>query len=222
MVFLIRPSSCILFSSPETECGWWVDPSLKKIPFDPALLHRGENTLVLRCRYDDSHPGLECIYLLGTFGVWLRDGMHATLRALPARLLTGSWVEQGLPFYSGSVSYLAKIVPHFRESVRLLINVPEFRGAAVRILVNGDPAGVIGWSPFELDITEHLESGVETDIRIQVIGHRRNSHGPLHHAEKWPQWTGPEEFVSSGDEWTDAYQLVPCGLTAPPRILVRE
>jgi hypothetical protein len=188
---------------------------------DPALLRRGENELVLSCEYDEEHPGLECVYLLGSFAVWLGSEKGPTVDVLPNKLLTGSWVEQGLPFYSGSVSYIAKIAPRFREEERLIVSLREYRGAAVRILVDGAPAGIVAWDPPEIDITDYLESGRETDIRIQVLGHRRNSHGPLHHAEKWPEWTGSEQFVTSGEEWTDGYQLVPCGLTAAPRILVR-
>ena len=55
-----------------------------------------------------------------------------------------------------------------------------------------------------MDITECLPEGTaEADIRIEVLGHRRNSHGPLHHAKKWPTWTGPAEFVTEGADWTD-------------------
>ena len=71
-----------------------------------------------------------------------------------------------------------------------------------------------------MDLTDLLEAG-PVDLRIEVIGHRRNSHGPLHHAEKWPRWTGPAQFVTTGDEWIDEYQLVPCGLMAPPELVTR-
>jgi len=101
--------------------------------------------------------------------------------------------------------------------------VPDYRGVAVRVVVNGKTAGVIAWEPNELDITECLPEGTaEADIRIEVLGHRRNSHGPLHHAKKWPTWTGPAEFVTRGSDWTDGYQLVPCGLMKPPMVLTRK
>jgi hypothetical protein len=59
-------------------------------------------------------------------------------------------------------------------------------------------------------------------LRIEVISHRRNSHGPLHLNERWPAWHGPGSFVTTGKQWIDGYQLVPCGLLAPPRLIVRR
>jgi hypothetical protein len=89
--------------------------------------------------------------------------------------------------------------------------------------VNGAPAGIIGWEPQEVDITGFIPEGKSNaEIRVEVVGHRRNSHGPLHHAKKWPAWTGPNEFVTTGDKWTDEYQLVPCGLMKPPSIVARR
>ena len=99
--------------------------------------------------------------------------------------------------------------------------MPDYRGVAVRVLVNGSTAGVIAWEPNEVDITD-LISGGSVDLVIEVLGHRRNSHGPLHFSKKWPEWTGPTEYVTSGKKWIDGYQLVPCGLMAPPRLMVRK
>ena len=54
--------------SPDIECGWWVDPSLRRVALDPALLREGMNEVTLEGDYDESHPGLEIVYLLGRFG----------------------------------------------------------------------------------------------------------------------------------------------------------
>ena len=59
-------------------------------------------------------------------------------------------------------------------------------------------------------------------LQIEVLGHRRNSHGPLHHPEKWPVWTGPGEFVVNPAHEFKGYQLVPCGLFRPPVLSVRR
>ncbi len=103
------------------------------------------------------------------------------------------------------------------------MEVPEYRGVAVRVLVDGRPAGVIAWDPPEVDITSLLPRDAgSVEIRIEVIGHRRNSHGPLHHAALWPAWTGPAEFTTKGELWKDGYSLVPCGLLAQPEIVARR
>ena len=205
--------------STDAECGWWTDRSLRKIPIDPSILRPGKNEITLRCDYTEEHPGLEIIYLLGNFGAAV-NGTSVALTPMPTALRIGDWCRQGLAFYSGSVAYAAPIRPKLRKGDRLIVAVPDYRGAAVRVLVNGAEAGIIGWQPNEVDVTDFLVDGAN-DLRIQVIGHRRNSHGPLHSAKKWPHWTGPGEFVSHGDAWIDGYQLVPCGLMKPPELIVR-
>ena len=208
--------------SPETDCGWWTDPSLRKIPLDPSLARVGTNEVALFCEYDEGHPGLETAYMLGSFGVEI-EGTGARIVDVPRSLAIGDWVTQGLPFYSGSVCYDRSLALERAPGERLVVQVPEFRGAAVRVLVNGAPAGIIGWEPQEVDITGFIPEGKSNaEIRVEVVGHRRNSHGPLHHAKKWPAWTGPNEFVTTGDKWTDEYQLVPCGLMKPPAIVARR
>ena len=220
-----------------SECGWWTDRSLKKLSVDPSFLRLGSNSLTLECVYDPAHPGLECVYLLGSFGVAL-EGTTARLTALPAELSLGDWVPQGLPFYSGSATYARSIALDRKARQRLILQIPEYRGVAVQIFVDGSSAGIIAWPPNEIDITEFVRSEtggkhegakkqrgeVQTqhEIGIQIVGHRRNSHGPLHHSEKWPNWTGPAQFVTEGDEWVEGYQLVPCGLMRSPRLVVRS
>jgi hypothetical protein len=224
------------------EIGWWTDRSLKKLPLDPSLLRQGPNELTLECVYDSHHPGLECVYLLGSFGVSI-EGTSVELIAKPTELRLGDWVLQGLPFYAGSVTYRHNAVLNRKALQRVFLEVPEYRGVAVRVFIDGKPAGIIAWPPNEIEITEFVSPEVQGrrsskgkqgttkkqetprkghEIGIQIIGHRRNSHGPLHHSEKWPNWTGPVQFVTEGDEWIENYQLVPCGMMRAPRLIVRE
>ena len=206
--------------STDTDAGWWTDLSLRKLPLDPSLIRPGANDVVLTTPYDEAHPGFEIVYLLGNFGTRV-TGTAVEMTVSPKSLRLGDWVKQGLAFYSGSVSYVTAMKPRLIKGERLFVRVPAYRGVAVRVLVGGRPAGVIAWEPNEVDITDLVGEGA-TDLRLEVIGHRRNSHGPLHHAEKWPYWTGPAQFVTSGDQWVDGYQLVPCGLMEPPELVVRK
>ncbi|NQU40064.1 MAG: hypothetical protein HQ523_08940 [Lentisphaerae bacterium] len=205
--------------SMDADSGWWCDRSLRRIPLDPNLLRTGTNELRVTCRYDEQHPGLEYVYILGPFGVRVA-GRDVRLVAEPTTLRIGDWVRQGFPFYAGSLSYVRSIHARLKADERLFVQIPEYRGSAVRILVNGHVAGIVAWDPPEVDITDYLEQG-KGRLQIEVIGHRRNSHGPLHYFEKWPSWTGPDQFVSEGTEWTDDYQLVPCGLMKDPVLLVK-
>jgi hypothetical protein len=206
--------------STDVECGWWVDRSLRTVPLDPALLRLGDNRLSLVCHYSELHPGLEIVYLLGQFGAAVA-GTAVTLTATPTSLKLGDWTAQGLPFYSGSVCYRQRVQPKLRKGERLFVTAAKFSGAAIRILVDGRPAGLLGWPPYELDITDLVSNGKPVVLDIQVIGHRRNSHGPLHLDQKWPRWTGPDQFTP-GKHYYEGYQLVPCGLMAPPQLVVRK
>jgi hypothetical protein len=206
--------------STDMDAGWWTDLSLRKLPVDPSVIRPGANEVVLTSCYDEAHPGFEIVYLLGNFGTQVK-GATVTMTASPKSLRLGDWVKQGLGFYSGSVSYVKAISPRLKKGERLFVRVPAYRGVAVRVLVDGRSAGVIAWEPNEVDITDLVGEGT-ADLRLEVIGHRRNSHGPLHHAEKWPYWTGPAQFVTAGEQWVDGYQLVPCGLMQPPELVVRK
>ncbi|MGB2997784.1 MAG: hypothetical protein WBC59_04010, partial [Phycisphaerae bacterium] len=42
----------------------------------------------------------------------------------------------------GSVTYLRSIRPKLRKGQRLIVSVPRYAGAGVRVLVDGQPAGV--------------------------------------------------------------------------------
>jgi len=206
-------------SSDETR-GWWVDPSLRLLALDPAALRTGENRLSLDIAYTED-DGLEMIYLLGDFGVTVSGG-RARIGPAPAQLEIGDWTAQGLPFYSGSVCYRRAVAtPRLAKGERLFVRVPSYRGVAARVLVNGQEAGFIGWEPNEADVTD-LIRGDAFELGIEILGHRRNSHGPLHHAEKWPAWTGPAQFVSQGEQWSDAWNLVPCGLMESPTLEIRR
>jgi hypothetical protein len=202
------------------ECGWWVDRSLRKLPLDTAFFKLGTNELVLECDYAETHSGLEIAYLLGHFGTAV-DGTAVSIVAPPATLRIGDWVPQGLAFYGDSVAYRRALDLKPAAGERVFVRVPEYRGVAVRVLVNGQTAGLIGWEPNEVEITTLL-TGSPVELAIEVVGHRRNSHGPFHLTEKWPTWTGPGEFVRGPNSWFEGYQLVPCGLMASPVVDVRR
>jgi len=202
----------------EVGAGYWTDRSLRTLRVDPAIVRRGENRLTLTCRYTEGHPGLEIVYLLGDFGVEV-TGTAVSLTAPPETLAAGDWTAQGLPFYGGSVTYLAEINPRIDKGEKAVVALNGYDGVAARILVDGKEAGVVGWEPHEVDITRLL-CGRPVTLGVEILGHRRNSHGPLHLTDKRPGWTGPGEFKTSGDKWTDDYSLVPCGLRAAPTVKI--
>jgi hypothetical protein len=103
----------------------------------------------------------------------------------------------------------------------MILQLPKFAGTCVQVLVDGQPIGVMGWPPYELDITDAIRDGKVHELAIQVVGSRRNSFGPLHQADPEPAWTGPGNFETQGREWTKDYSLKPGGLLAAPVIIQR-
>ena len=200
--------------------GWWVDKSLQTIRFDSSILKIGKNDIILETDYNENHPGFEIIYLLGNFGVKIENNL-TIITEMPEKIKIGDWTKQNLPFYSGNLSYIFEIEKiDIKENERIFLRTPEFCGAGLRILIDGKEVGIVAFPPYEIDITDYLNEKV--NLIIEVLGHRRNSHGPLHYFEKWPLWTGPAQFVSEGAEWTDEYQIVPCGLMKNPEIVIKE
>ncbi|MHC4873906.1 MAG: glycosyl hydrolase [Planctomycetota bacterium] len=200
------------------DSGWWCDKSLRKININPSLFIKGENVLLLQHAFS-AKSKLESLFLLGEFGVSVKGG-ESFMAALPQQLKVGSWVKQGLPFYSGSVTYLTSVRKKIKKNQKLFLKLPGWKGSCVRIFIDGRMAGTLGWQPHEVDLTPFINSDT-FDLGIEIISHRRNSHGPLHHAEPYPDWTGPDQFVTTGIKWDDRYMLVPVGLTANPVLSVR-
>jgi hypothetical protein len=207
--------------NPDSECGFWCDKSLRRMNLNPAFLKKGANILKLTCEYDENHSGLEIVYILGAFGVAISENSPLAITKLPETLKTGDWTSQGFPFFSGSMTFTRKVKTSFAKNERVFLALPNYAGVAARILVNGDEVGLIAWEPNEIDITKHIKSGETFDLGIEILGHRRNSHGPLHNPEKWTEWTGPGQFEELTDDITK-YNLVPCGLMSDPRILLKK
>ena len=206
----------------DSECGWWCDKSLRKIAISSSLLKKGENIITMQCDYDENHSGLEIVYLLGAFGVKIFPNNFMEMNKLPKRLQLGDWTKCNLPFYSGSLAYCktSKIV--FNENERILVHVPSYNGVGVRVIIDSVEVGIIAWEPNEIDITDYISTGDIFDLQIEILGDRRNSHGPFHLSEKWPAWCGPDEFVANDKEWKRKYNLVPCGLISEPEFLIKQ
>ena len=160
-----------------------------------GALKLGENVVTLTTEFRRDSD-LEAIYLLGDFGVRL-NGPKRTIIPLPEALAIGDVCEQGLPFYSGCVTYH---LPAFEG----VLELPEIGGACVR--VNGQ---TIPWPPYTSRMTGE---GCE----VTVVLTRRNLFGPLHLVPKQQAAYGPGHWVTEGGNWSNDYQLYPSGLLAAP------
>jgi len=204
----------------DNECGWWVDPSIRLLPFDQARLVQGENELLLTgTMHDDCN--LETCFLLGDFAVQV-DGAKARITGPLGNVTFGDWTQQGMPFYGGNVAFRTQVSLALEDGERVFLEVPGFAGAAVRVLVDGQQAGVIAWEPHELEVTQQMAGKDRAELVVEVLGNRRNAFGPLHDAKGQGGWVGPNNFVTTGDAWQDDYALVPVGCLEAPKLSVRK
>lgn len=188
----------------------WVDACFSAYEVPASLLHLGRNEVILRTGYRES-SNLEALYLMGNFGVRL-DGARRTLTALPATLRVGSVTEQGLPFYSGKLTYLVPAPQWAEKGGRTVLEMGRFAGACVTLEGNGKRA-MIAWQPYEADVTGMVENGV---LRVTDVLTRRNTFGPLHQVPALAYAYGPENFETTGDRFSPAYSLVEAGLMETP------
>jgi len=90
----------------------------------------------------------------------------------------------------------------------------------VKVRVDGKLAGSMPWAPYEVDLTDLLTG--DNVLDIEVISSRRNAFGPMHWPRPGKAGVGPGSFVTSDDQWTYGYQLVPYGLLAEPELSFRR
>jgi hypothetical protein len=130
-------------------------------------------------------------------------------------LSINGWNQQGHPFYAAGVSYTQKFeVP--QPKGKYLVQLPHWYGSVAEIIVNGKPAGYIGFPPWQCDVTSFIKSGIN-NIEVVVIGTLKNTLGP-HHAGQtlgaaWPNMfqRGPETGPPPGNQ----YHTVGYGLFKP-------
>lgn len=177
------------------DIGHWVRP--------------GRNTLTLTAAPMHIHAELESVFLVGDFR--LKAAERGFVMAPPTELTVGAWSEQGMPFYFDGVRYAKTITPQEGRTYRIQLN--QWNGTVARVIVNGQKAGIIGWPPYSLDITAHLQEG-NNEVAVEVVGSLRNLFGPHHREELTPGVVTPWSwyFVPSGQPPGLAYQVLPYGL----------
>lgn len=187
--------------------GWYVDKSIQKVAL-PAL-PAGKSILEV-CLPFGARGGAEYLYLLGDFGVRVQ-GSRKVLTAPVRELGWGSIVPQGLPFYTGNVTYQMRV----RTEGSFTLRVPHYRGGLVKVLLDGQDAGAIAFSPYSLQVAaapgEHL-------LELRLYGTRQNGFGQLHHTQTVYFYQSPNSWRSAGDEWSYEYQLGAAGILKAPEI----
>jgi hypothetical protein len=190
------------------EGKWWLDRSFSVFNIGMNV-KQGDNTITLKVAPMKIHAEVEPVYILGDFSVlpaekgWVIDA--------PVKILkTGSWKEQGLPFYSWGISYTREFNIEKPEGC-WEVDLGEWNGTIAEVFVNGKSAPAIAFPPYNSDITGFIRPGMNK-IEIKVIGSLKNLLGP-HHNNLKPGLASPGSWRNvkkypSGKE----YQMIDYGL----------
>ncbi len=184
---------------------FWVDSCYGVYALPQNLWQLGENTLELTAAYD-ADSGLEAMFLLGTFGVWFHKG-SPTVGMLPKKLKTGDLARQGLPFYSGKVTYEYRLP----RSGPFTLKLPKIGGSCAVVSCHGKTQ-CIPW-PWYAPCWERADAGEA--LHVQVVLNRRNTFGPLHRFPRKQPYIAPDSFNCDDAK---RYCLYPMGLLKEPEL----
>ena len=157
---------------------------------------------------------LEACFLTGDFDV-IYNGCTSILAAPSSKIPFGDITRFGMPFYGGNITYKTQLDIDVECDIR--INAALYKGALIKVLVDGSEAGKIAFAPYELTV-EKLKPGKHT-VEYILYGNRVNTFGSLHNCGK-SSWVGPDHWYSKGDEWSYEYNLKPVGILKSPVITV--
>jgi len=186
--------------------GWYFDKSIRK--YELPQISEGENILYVRVPFGKS-ISLENMFVLGDFNVHL-EGAEATILPKTTKIAFGSITNQGMPFYGGNITYHTELTT---EECDLIVNTSGYKGALVKVYVDGEDAGIIAYSPYELKIPA-LSRG-KHKIDIKLFGNRYNTFAALHNCGSIT-WAGPGMWYSKGDNWSYEYCLKDTGIMKSP------
>ncbi len=191
------------------EGDWWLDRSFGVYRIG-GYVEPGDNRLELSIDSMNIHCELAPVYLIGDFSLTSKEQGWELGRS--RRLHTGDWARQGLPFYAGGVSYVRHFDIHDTFDTGYFIRLPEWQGTVAAVRVNGESVGVIGWPPFELDVSNAIRPG-RNRVEVDIFGSLANQLGPHHNVEgngivtPWSFKTAPEVQPPG-----EGYDLKPYGL----------
>lgn len=217
--------------------GYFVDPCLRKTALPP--LAPGRHRIELEREYTDK-TNVEWMYLLGDFGVEV-EGREAKITAPVRKLKFGPIDRQGLPFYTGNITYRFDFELEKAERLRLRIasrtdrltlpddiDVPAatresafagFAGVLLGVKLDGKDCPEIAFAPFESALGR-VGKGRHR-LEIKLYNSRYNAFGALHMPFR-ERWVGPNVWRTRGDNYSYEYATHPVGLLFAPRLVAED
>lgn len=155
---------------------WWMDTDFRVLPIG-NYVNSGKNSLTISVKPMKLDAELAPIYLSGDFSLCTANQGWSI--ASPKKTIElGSWKSQGWPFYAQDMIYtqtfnISVLEPYYEVQLR------KWNGTVAEVIVNGKPAGIIGFKPYTLDISQWIRAG-ENCIEVKVVGSNKNLFGPFH------------------------------------------
>lgn len=193
--------------------GWYVDKAIQTILI--PKIQKGENLLEVDVPIG-KRTMVEWMYLLGDFGVEV-TGKHAKLIAKRDQLAFGDLTVQGLPFYTGNVTYHMDVET---ESGELYIRSGFYIGAMQEARVNGHESKPLIFPPYKISLGQVAEGKHRVDLTF--YGNRQNGFGALHLADEKRPYLNPSSWRTAGDEWCYEYMLKKTGVMVTPEITLEK
>ncbi|MBM4102511.1 MAG: hypothetical protein FJ263_00465 [Planctomycetes bacterium] len=192
---------------------WWLDKSFGRIDItETAKL--GKNTVRIKASPFTIYHELEPAYILGQFALTQTDSGF-TIVGSGSDMNTGSWKQQGCPFYAEGVSY-TQTFDIDKSRGKYFVELEKWYGSVAEVKVNSRSAGYIGYRPWRCEVTNLIGPGTNT-IEVIVTGTLKNTLGPHHAGDQlgsaWPRMfhKGPENGPPPGQQ----YHTIDYGLFEP-------
>jgi hypothetical protein len=198
---------------PLTVTGWYIDPSIQRVKL--PNLKEGENELILELPYGPT-SNIEACYLLGDFGVSVL-GKYKKIISAPRKVYFGDIAKQGYPFYGGNFTYHCKINTPKSD---ILMKAQYFNNPLLSVIADNKEVGTIAFAPYTINLG-HLTEG-DHDLKITTYGNRFNTFGQLHNCDSKYTWFGSCSWRTTGDRWSDEYQLKENGILCTPILINYE
>ena len=191
--------------------GWYVDECIQTVPL--PVLQPGEIIIEVEIPFE-LRSCTEWCYFLGDFGVTVQ-GKFVTVTKKPEKLAFGDAVHQGLPFYTGNITYHTAYTEPI--GAQRTLQISQYAGALVKVSVDGNAPQIAALAPYCVSLG-FMEKG-EHSIDITVFGTRVNGFGPIHNNVPNYPYLGPNSWRTHHSPlWSDIYQLRCTGLLNAPTV----
>ena len=155
---------------------------------------------------------VEWMYLLGDFGVEVH-GKNTKIVQRCKKLSFGDVTVQGLPFYTGNITYH---IPIETEGGDVSVRSGFYIGAMQEVNIDGQGAVPMIYPPYTAELGT-VEAGKHM-IDLTFYGTRQNGFGTLHLADEKRTFLNPSSWRTEGDQWCYEYMLRKMGVLITPEI----